>query len=129
MPSKLTLPEQRKLYNALPNSRKKALEKHCHSCEMNGSGIKEVLAKIKEVLGSVATELGPKVLKEIIVPLMLKYAKEKTGMTGKGLSLAGGSLKLAGGSLKLAGSGKKKMKKGSQEMKDHMKKIRDMRKK
>jgi hypothetical protein len=119
--TKLTLPEQRALYNALPMSRKTALKKHCNSCEMRGEGIKDIMSKINSVLGPIAKELGPKVLKEIVVPLLMNYAKEKAGLSGKGVSPAGGSLKLAGQG--------KKMKKGSQEMKDHMARIRAMKKK
>jgi hypothetical protein len=140
MHTKLTLPQQRVLYNALPMNRKMAVKKHCKSCEMRGEGIKDIMKKIGDVLGPVAKELGPKVLKEIIVPLLMNYAKEKAGLSGTGLSPAGGGLGVAGGyyggkglspaggSLKLAGQGKK-MKKGSQEMKDHMARIRAMKKK
>ena len=128
MPSKLTLPQQRALYNALPMSRKIALKKHCNSCEMRGEGFKDIMSKIENVLGPIAKELGPKVLKEIVVPLLMNYAKEKAGLAGKGLGLAGGTLSPAGGALRLAGQGKK-MKKGSQEMKDHMARIRAMKKK
>ena len=128
MPAKLTTTQQRALYNALPNIRKLALKKHCNACQMRGEGMKEIMAKIGDVLGPIARELGPKVMKEIIVPLLMNYAKEKTGLSGKGRSPAGGSLSPAGGSLRLAGQGKK-MKKGSQEMKDHMARIRAMKKK
>lgn len=121
MLTKLTLPQQRTLYNALPTNRKMALKKHCNSCEMRGEGIKDIMKKIGDVLGPIAKELGPKVLKEIIVPLLMNYAKEKAGLSGKGLSPAGGGLRLAGQG--------KKMKKGSQEMKDHMARIRAMKKK
>ena len=128
MLTKLTLPQQRTLYNALPTNRKMALKKHCNSCEMRGEGIKDIMKKIGDVLGPIAKELGPKVLKEIIVPLLMNYAKEKAGLSGTGVATAGKGLSPAGGGLRLAGQGKK-MKKGSQEMKDHMARIRAMKKK
>jgi hypothetical protein len=119
MLTKLSLPEQRSLYNAMPMSRKNAVKNHCRSCEMDGEGIKDIMAKIGSVLGPIAKELGPKVLKEIVVPLLMNYAKKKAGI-GSGLSPAGGGLKL---------TGQGKMKKGSQEMKEHMARIRGMKKK
>lgn len=90
---KATKKEQRLMYDALPESRKKALAKHCKSCEQRGEGIMDVLKNIGKFLGPVAKELGPVVLKEILLPLI----KQKAGVKGSGL--------------KLAGEGKKKKKK------------------
>lgn len=128
MLTKMSIPEQRALYNALPESRKLAVKKHCQSCSQKGEGITDILKKIGDVLGPIVKELGPKVLEEIVAPLIIKFIKEKAGLGGKGLQVAGSGLNVAGSGLKLAGSGKK-MTKGSQEMKDHMAKIRMMRKK
>lgn len=92
---KATKKEQRLMYDALPESRKKALAKHCKSCEQRGEGIMDVLKNIGKFLGPVAKELGPVVLKEILLPLI----KQKAGVKGSGLKLAG------------EGHGKKKKKK------------------
>lgn len=82
---KPTKKEQRKMYDALPESRKKALAKHCKSCEQRGEGIMDILKSVGKFLGPVAKELGPVVLKEILMPLV----KKKVGLDGKGLKLAG----------------------------------------
>ena len=129
MPKRLTNPQQKALLNALPNHRKNAVKSHCQSCQMRGEGFMDILKSIGSVLGPIAKEIGPTVLKELILP----FVKKK--MTGNGLSPAGGGLSPAGGglstggALKLAGQGKqKKMVKGSKEMKAHMARIRAMRK-
>jgi hypothetical protein len=128
MLTKMSLKDQRGMYNSLPASRKLAVKRHCESCSMRGEGIQSILMSIGQVLGPIVKELGPKVLKEIVAPLIVKYVKDKAGLKGDGLSLAGNGVSLAGSGLKLAGNGKK-MTKGSQEMKDHMARIRMMRKK
>jgi hypothetical protein len=97
MPARLKLSEQRALLGALPKSRIKALEKHCLKCQMKGQGIKEILKSASQILGPIAKELGPTVMKELIIPMLKKQM-------GMGLSLPGGALKLAG-------QGKKKIKK------------------
>jgi hypothetical protein len=104
---------------------------------MRGEGITEILKSIGDVLGPIAKELGPTVMKEFIIPFIKKKIEGKgLNPAGMGLSPAGGALKLAGqgvfpagGALKLAGQGKKKMIKGSDEAKAHMARIRGMRKK
>lgn len=93
MPTRLTIPQQRKLLKALPATRKNAVKKYCRQCQMRGEGIQDILKKVGSVLGPIAREVGPKVLKEFIIPLLLKKAKEKYGV---GLTPAGGTLKLAG---------------------------------
>ena len=90
---KATKAEQRKMYNSLPESRKKALMKHCKACHQRGEGFMDIFKSIAKFLGPVAKEIGPVVLKEILMPLL----KKKAGLDGKGL--------------KLAGEGKKKKKK------------------
>jgi len=84
--------QQRSLLNSLPASRKTALKKYCRACQQHGDGIKDILKKVGNFLGPIAKDVGPKVLKEFIIPLLLKKAKEKYGIdpTGKGLSPAGG---------------------------------------
>jgi hypothetical protein len=127
MLKKMSLKDQRGLYNSLPASRKLAVKRHCESCSMRGEGIGSILSSIGAILGPIVAELGPKVLKEIVAPLIVKYVKDKAGLKGDGLNVAGSGVSLAGSGLKLAGKGK--MTKGSQEMKDHMARIRMMRKK
>jgi hypothetical protein len=96
---------------------------------MRGEGIKEIMKKIGTVLGPIAKEVGSKVLKEIIIPLIIKEGKKRTGLS-EGSGSEGSGLGVAGGALKLAGQGKKKKYvKGSAAMKEKMAKLRAMRKK
>jgi hypothetical protein len=128
MPTRLTTPQQKALLNALPAHRKNAVKSHCQSCQMRGEGFMDILKSIGGVLGPIAKEIGPTVLKEFILPFV-KKKMAGNGAHGMGLSPAGGGLSPAGGALKLAGQGKKKkMAKGSAEMKAHMARIRAMRK-
>jgi hypothetical protein len=88
-----------------------------YSSDMKGDGIKDILKKVKSYLVSVGKVVGPPLLKEVVVPLIVKYAKGKAGL-----------------GLKLAGQGKSKSKpphmvKGSQAAKDRMSELRAMRKK
>jgi len=82
---RLSTAEQRKLYNALPAYRKMALKRYVQQREMKGDGIKDIMKTLVEVLGPIARELGPVVMKEIIIP----YLKKQAGLSGKGLRLAG----------------------------------------
>jgi hypothetical protein len=100
----VTQSQQRAILAGLPASRKMAVKKYCRACEQHGDGIKDILKKVGDFLGPIAKDVGPKVLKEFIIPLLLKKAKEHYGV---GLSPAGSGLSPAGGSLKLAGQGKK----------------------
>ena len=89
------------------------IKKICDECCMKGDGIGDILKKVKSYLVSAGKVVGPALLKEVVVPLIVKYAKGKAGL-----------------GLKLAGQGKKPhMVKGSQEAKEHMAKLRAMRKK
>jgi hypothetical protein len=120
MPTRLTNSQQKALLNALPAHRKNAIKSHCQSCQIRGEGIMDILKSIGGVLGPIAKEIGPTVLKEFILP----FVKKK--MTGGGLSPAGGALKLAGQGEKTK---KHKMVKGSSEIKAHMARIRAMKNK
>lgn len=95
---------------------KKKIKSICDECHMKGEGIGDVIKKVKEYLISIGKTVGPIVLKEIVMPYLVKKGKEKMGL---GLKLAG------------QGKGVKKphMVKGSQEAKDHMAKLRAMKKK
>lgn len=92
------------------------IKKICDECCMKGDGIGDILKKVKSYLVSAGKVVGPALLKEVVVPLIVKYAKSKAGI---------------GNGLKLAGQGKKMphMVKGSAEAKEHMAKLRAMRKK
>ena len=95
------------------------ISKICAECCMKGDGIGDILKKVKNYLVSIGKVVGPPLLKEVVVPLIVKYAKQKAGV---------------GNGLKLAGQGKAKGKKphlvkGSVEAKAHMARLRAMRKK
>jgi hypothetical protein len=114
MPKRLTKQEQRNLYAALPNHRKNAVKR----CQMRGDGLKKTMGEVGKVLGHIAKEVGPVVLKEIVVPLLKeKYLKSGSGtepsggsdsLTGTGTKPSGGGLRLAGQRGRPRGSGKKK---------------------
>ena len=93
MIKRLSQVQQRSLLNSLPAGRKTALKNYCRACQQHGDGIKDILKKVGDFLGPIAKDVGPKILKEFIIPLLLKKAKEQYGV---GLTPAGGSLKLAG---------------------------------
>ena len=91
--SRLSETQQRYLLESLPTARKIAVKNYCCACEQHGDGIKTIVKKVAKFLGPIAKSVGPKVLKEFILPLLMKKAREHYGV---GLSPAGGSLKLAG---------------------------------
>ena len=99
------------------------IKRICAECCMSGNGAGEVLQKVKDYLISIGKVVAPALLKEVVVPLIVKYAKEKAGLPGSGLKLAG-----QGGKGKAKGK-KPHQIKGSQEAKDHMSALRAMRKK
>lgn len=63
----------------------------CVRCEvMRGKGMADILKSVVKVLGPVAKEVGPKLLKEIVIPFAINKIKEKIeGKKGDGLRLAG----------------------------------------
>jgi len=101
MPKRLSLAEQRRLIKILPPHRVNACKAHCRAKQMKGEGIKDILKSISSVLGPVAKELGPVVMKEFLLPFLKKK------MEGGALSLAGGAKKpkkkRRGAGLRLAG--------------------------
>ena len=111
MKKRLSQTQQRAMLQAMPETRKKALKKYCRICQQKGQGIQEIMKKVGDFLGPIMKEVGPKVLKEFLLPFMIKKAKEHYGLglhtAGGGLGLAGTGLSPAGGALKLAGQGKK----------------------
>ena len=90
MPTKLSLSQQRALLKALPSHRKMAVKKHCQACRMKGQGFMDILRSVGSVLGPIAKEVGPTVLKEFVLPFI------KRKVAGKGLAPPGGGLRLAG---------------------------------
>lgn len=81
----------------------------CVRCEvMKGNGMMDILKSVVKVLGPVAKEVGPKVLKEIVIPFAINKIKEKIeGKKGDGLRLAGQrgrGLKLSGGRVSMSKS-------------------------
>jgi len=72
--------QQRLLLAELPTERRMAVRRVCRGCEQRGEGIKDILIKVKKVLGPIASVLGPVVLKKFIVPMLLK----KAGVSGSG---------------------------------------------
>ena len=111
MKKRLSQIQQRAMLKAMPETRKIALKKYCRVCQQKGNGIQEIMKKVGDFLGPIMKEVGPKVLKEFLLPFMIKKAKEHYGLglhtAGGGLGLAGSGLSPAGGALKLAGQGKK----------------------
>ena len=99
MPTKLTLAEQRKLIRAMPAHRVNACKTHCQMKQMQGEGISDILKSIGSVLGPIAREVGPTILKELILPFLQKK------MSGNGLNIPGSGLNLPG-----KGKPKKKVK-------------------
>ena len=93
MVKRLSQVQQRSLLNSLPSGRKTALKKYCRACQQQGNGVQDIIKKVGNFLGPIAKEVGPKILKEFIIPLLLKKSKEHYGL---GLTPAGGGLKLAG---------------------------------
>jgi hypothetical protein len=91
---KLTLAQQRALIKTLPPSRKNAVKKHCHSCQMKGEGLMDILRSVKKHLGNVARFIGPTALKEFIVPFLKK--KAGLGLYPAGMGSCGKGLKLVG---------------------------------
>lgn len=103
---KLNLKQQRALIKALPAHRINDVKKHCKSCQMRGQGIGAILKSIGSVLGPIAKEVGPTVLKELVLPFVkYKLTGSGTHLAGKGTKLAGGSMPIAGRGTKLAGGG------------------------
>ena len=99
MPTRLSLPQQRAMIKALPAHRIMAVKNHCQSCDMKGQGIKDILKTISGVLGPIIKEVGPTVLRELIIP----FIKKKIQPSGKGIHIAGSGLSLPGMGLRLAG--------------------------
>ena len=75
--TKLSLAQQRALIRALPQHRKMAVKKHCQACQMRGEGISDILKSVKSALGPIISEVGPTVLKEFVVPFIIKKIKQR----------------------------------------------------
>lgn len=106
MSLKLSPAQQRAVLRALPPGKKAECAKVCAMCHMRGEGIKDILKKVASVIGPVAKQVGPTVLKEFILPMLKK--KYGIAASGSGRRPAGNGLQVPGGALKLAGEGKKR---------------------
>lgn len=109
MVQKLNLRQQRALVKLIPAGRMRAARTHCRSCSQKGTGIMSILKSVVKFLGPIGKDLGKTVLKEIVLPFVVKKVKSKAGL---GLSVAGGRRKTVntcsrykGGALRLAGQG------------------------
>lgn len=91
----------------------------CVRCEvMKGNGMMDILKSVVKVLGPVAKEVGPKVLKDIVIPFAINKIKQKIegssgdglrlagqhGPRGRGLNPPGSGLKLSGGRISMSKS-------------------------
>ena len=76
---------------------------------MRGEGFLDVLKSagkfLVKTLGPIAKEVGPTVLKELVVPMLKKKAGLGLNPAGAGFAMPSSGLKLAGQGLKLAGQG------------------------
>ena len=84
--TKLTEAQQRYILESLPAADKTAIKHYCRTCEKQGDGIKNIVRKVAKALGPIVKQVGPKVLEEFIIPMLLSKAKQHYG----------GTLKLAG---------------------------------
>ena len=98
---KLNKIQKMALMHGLPSNKQTQIFKICEMCKMKGTGVKDIVNKVKKLLGKLGNLVGPTIIKEFIMPHL---------KVGRGLNLAGGR------GLKLAGQGlKKKKKKGLQK--------------
>lgn len=77
---RLNVKQQRHLLSALPPTRITAVRRVCKTSCMKGDGVKDTLKKARSALGPIAGEIGPVVMKEFIMPMLLK----KMGVSGEG---------------------------------------------
>ena len=105
--AKLSLSDQRELVKAIVAKRGAEIKKFVQEKQMAGEGIKEIAIKVRDFLEPIAKEVSPIILRELVIPYLIKEGKKQLGL---GLKLAGEGKqkKKSGGSLKLAGEGKKK---------------------
>lgn len=96
MSKKLTLVDRRKLFNALPASKRDAIKKFAIQQYQAGSGFTDVMKKIGSAFSEIAKIVGPSILKEVVLPAI-------KSQLGFGLKTPGSGLKLAG----VRGRGKK----------------------
>lgn len=96
--TKLSLQDQRQLVNAIHAKRKGEIKKFVHDRQMAGEGIKEIAIKVRNFLAPIAAEVSPIILRELVLPYIIKESKQYLGL---------GMKKKSGGALKLAGQGKK----------------------
>ena len=71
MKKRLSQTQQRAMLKAMPETRKIALKKYCRVCQQKGQGIQEIMKKVGDFLGPIMKEVGPKVLKEFLLPVSI----------------------------------------------------------
>lgn len=77
----------------------KKIAKVCQCEAMKGEGIGSIFKSVIKTLGPIAKELGPTLLKEIVLPLAKSAIEKKIkgkGSSGQGLHTGGDGLRLAG---------------------------------
>ena len=72
----------------------KKVNQVCRCEAQKGQGIGSIFKSVIKTLGPVAKEVGPTLLKEIVLPLATKHIEKK--LSGKGLHTGGDGLRLAG---------------------------------
>lgn len=105
---RLSTAQQRALLIALPSSRKMAIKKHCQASQMRGEGMSDILKSVTKVLGPIAADVGPKVLKEFILPYVIQKIEKRLDRYFNPPGHSGNGLKLPGSGLKLPGQGRKR---------------------
>jgi hypothetical protein len=125
----LTLAQQRAIVRAIPKTTKHELKQHCQRCEQSGSGILDVLSSAGKFLtksvGSLASKIGPTVLKELVYPMLRKKVGLGIRPAGRGIRPAGRGLRPAGApSRRSVGAGKKKRKAPAKKAKKKVSKRR-----
>ena len=89
MPS-LTLPQQRAIIKKVPKYKVNEIKKVCYHSTQQGEGFKDILKKARSILGPIASEIGPVVMRELIMPMLMK----KLGLKGEGKKKRKNAIKL-----------------------------------
>ena len=106
--AKLSLSDQRELVKTIEAQRKNEIKKFVRERQMAGEGVKEIATKVRNFLTPIAREVSPIILRELIIPYLIKEGKQYLGLSET--TKYGGALKLAGQGKKIksGGQGKKK---------------------
>lgn len=98
---KLNLAQQRMLVKMMSPSDKANLKSIVNQMEMGGAGFFDIVKSIGKNIAKVGLpilkEVGPTILKEIVLPMVKnKLAGNGKPKKGRGINIAGNGLKLAG---------------------------------